>query len=104
MDGKPIQGILITPDSYREGDKLPVLVYYYRFVTDRLHTFNHVAVNHRPCFPYYASNGYAVFLPDIRFDVGHPGLAATKCLVPGVQKIIDMGIADPDAICLHGHS
>jgi len=104
LDGKPLQGILITPEGHRPGEQLPVLVYYYRFFSDRLYEFNHVAVNHRPCFPYYVSNGYAMFLPDIRFDVGTPGYAATKCLVPGVQKIIDMGVADPDAICLHGHS
>ena len=61
-------------------------------------------VNHRPCFPFYTSNGYVVFLPDIRFEVGQPGFAASKCLVPGVQKLIDMGIADPKAVALHGHS
>ena len=104
MDGRPIQGILIKPGNYEEGKTYPVLVYYYRFFTNRLYDFNHVAINHRPCFPYYASNGYAVFLPDIRFDVGNPGFSATKCLVPGVQKLIDMGVADPEAICLHGHS
>jgi dipeptidyl aminopeptidase/acylaminoacyl peptidase len=81
-----------------------VVVYFYRFFTQRLHEFNQVVINHRPCFPFYASNGYAVFLPDIRFDVGHPGYAATKCLVPGIQKLIDLGVADPEAIGLHGHS
>ncbi|MDX2430561.1 MAG: prolyl oligopeptidase family serine peptidase, partial [Bacteroides sp.] len=104
VDGTALQGILILPDHAEPGKKYPVLVYYYRFFTNRLYDFNHVAVNHRPCFPFYASNGYAVFLPDIRFDVGTPGYSATKCLVPGVQKIIDMGVADPEAICLHGHS
>ncbi len=104
VDGTPLQGILIKPGNYEPGKRYPVLVYYYRFFTDRLYDFNHVAVNHRPCFPFYASNGYAIFLPDIRFDVGTPGYSATKCLVPGVQKIISMGVADPDAICLHGHS
>lgn len=104
VDGTPLQGILIKPENAEPGKKYPVLVYYYRFFTNRLYNFNHVAVNHRPCFPFYASNGYAVFLPDIRFDVGLPGYSATKCLVPGVQKLIDMGVADPDAICLHGHS
>jgi len=104
VDGTPLQGILIKPENAEPGEKFPVLVYYYRFFTNRLYDFNHVAVNHRPCFPFYASNGYAVFLPDIRFDVGTPGYSATKCLVPGVQKLIDMGVADPDAICLHGHS
>jgi len=104
IDGTALQGILIKPENAGPGEKLPVLVYYYRFFTNRLYDFNHVAVNHRPCFPFYASNGYAVFLPDIRFDVGTPGYSATKCLVPGVQKLINMGVADPEAICLHGHS
>ena len=104
MDGIPLQGVLIKPGNYEPGKKYPVIVYYYRFFSQRLHEFNQTVINHRPCFPFYASNDYVVFLPDIRFDVGLPGPAATKCLVPGVQKIIDMGIADPDAIGLHGHS
>ena len=104
VDGIPLQGVLIKPGNYEPGKRYPVVVYFYRFFSQRLHEFNQVVINHRPCFPFYASNGYAVFLPDIRFDVGHPGYAATKCLVPGVQKLIDLGIADPDAIGLHGHS
>ncbi len=103
-DGIPLQGVLIKPGNYDPGKHYPVLVYYYRFFSERLNLFNEPVVNHRPSFPLYASNGYAVFLPDIRFEVGQPGFSATKCLVPGVQKLIDMGIADPDAIGLHGHS
>lgn len=103
-DGRPLQGVLIKPGNYKEGRRYPVLIYYYRFFSQRLHEFNQMKVNHRPNFPFYASNGYCVFLPDVRFDVGLPGPAATKCLVPGTQKLIDMGIADPHAICLHGHS
>jgi dipeptidyl aminopeptidase/acylaminoacyl peptidase len=103
-DGIPLQGVLIKPGNFEPGRRYPVLVYYYRFFSQRLHLFNEPVVNHRPSFPFYASNGYAVFLPDIRFEVGRPGFSATKCLVPGVQKLIDMGIADADGIGLHGHS
>lgn len=103
-DGVPLQGVLIKPDNHVEGQRYPVLVYFYRFFSQRLHEFNEPVVNHRPSFPLYASNGYAVFLPDVRFEVGSPGFSATKCLVPGIQKLIDMGVADPDAIGLHGHS
>ena len=102
--GKPLQGVLIKPANYEEGKRYPVLVYYYRYFSQRLHEFNPMKVNHRPNFPFYHSNGYAVFLPDIKFDVGLPGPSATQALVPGVQKLIDMGVADPDAIGLHGHS
>ncbi|MFQ6037432.1 MAG: prolyl oligopeptidase family serine peptidase, partial [Candidatus Aminicenantales bacterium] len=104
MDGIPLQGVLIKPAGYEQGKRYPVIVYFYRFFSQRLYEFNQMVVNHRPNLPFYASHGYAIFLPDIRFDVGHPGFAATKCLVPGVQKLIDIGVADPKAIGLHGHS
>jgi dipeptidyl aminopeptidase/acylaminoacyl peptidase len=104
VDGIPLQGILIKPGNYQPGMRYPVIVYYYRFFSQRLYEFNQTVINHRPNFPFYASNGYCVFLPDIRFAVGLPGFSATKCLVPGVQKLVDIGVADPDAIGLHGHS
>ncbi|MBN1274590.1 MAG: S9 family peptidase [Candidatus Aminicenantes bacterium] len=104
LDGIPLQGILIKPAGYQPGQRCPVIVYFYRFFSQRMYEFNQMVVNHRPNFPFYTSNGYALFLPDIRFEVGHPGFSSMKCLVPGVQKIIDMGVADPDAIGLHGHS
>ncbi|HNQ81610.1 MAG TPA: prolyl oligopeptidase family serine peptidase [Candidatus Aminicenantes bacterium] len=31
-------------------------------------------------------------------------MSAVHCLVPGVRKLIDMGLADPKAVGLHGHS
>jgi dipeptidyl aminopeptidase/acylaminoacyl peptidase len=104
IDGIPLQGVVIKPENFDEGKPYPVLVYYYRFFSQRIHEFNDMVINHRPNFAYYVSNGYVVFLPDIRFEVGRPGYSATKCLVPGVQKLIDLGIAKPDAIALHGHS
>jgi len=104
VDGIPLQGVLIKPADYEKGKRYPVIVYFYHFFSQRMYEFNQMVVNHRPNFPFYTSNGYAVFLPDVWFDVGHPGYSATKCLVPGVQKLIDMGIADPKGIGIHGHS
>ncbi|WP_144214625.1 S9 family peptidase [Shewanella donghaensis] len=103
-DGRATDGVLIKPTNYQEGKKYPVMVYFYRFMSDRLHSFPHMAINHRPNFAWYADNGYAVFLPDIRFEVGYPGASAVKGLTSGVQKLINMGIADPDAVGIQGHS
>ena len=103
-DGEPLQGVLIRPETLADGELCPVLTYYYRFFSQRLHEFNEPKVNHRPSFPVYASHGYCVFLPDVRFEIGRPGLSAVKALVPGMHKLVDMGIADPDALGLHGHS
>jgi len=104
LNGNPLEGVLIKPGNYEPGKRYPVIVYFYELFNQRLHEFNQTVVNHRPSFNFYSSNGYAIFLPDVRYDIGLPGYSATRSLVPGVQKIIDMGIADPNAIGLHGHS
>lgn len=103
-DGIPLQGVVIKPGDYDPSRRYPVFVYYYEKFSQRLHDFNQTVINHRPSFGYYASNGYVLFLPDIHFRVGRPGMSAVNSLVPGVKKLIAEGIADPDAIGLHGHS
>jgi dipeptidyl aminopeptidase/acylaminoacyl peptidase len=103
-DGTPLQGVVIKPGNYEPGRRYPVLTYFYRFFSQRLHEFNQPVINHRPSFPMYASDGYIVFLPDVRFEVGRPGMSSLKSVVPGVKKLVDMGLADPDALGLHGHS
>lgn len=103
-DGKPLDGVLIKPTNYQAGERYPVLVYYYELMTDRLHAFPQMKVNHRPNFAWYVNNGYAVFLPDIRFDIGYPGASSVQALTSGVQKLIDLGVADANAIGLQGHS
>jgi hypothetical protein len=103
-DGIPLQGVLIKPGNYEAGKRYPVLTYFYRFFSQRLHEFNQPVINHRPSFPIYASDGYIVFLPDVRFEVGRPGISSLKSVVPGLKKLVDMGLADPEALGLHGHS
>jgi len=103
-DGTELAGVLIRPDNWEPGKRVPVMVYYYRFFSQRLHLFNEPVVNHRPSFPVYASSGYAVFLPDIKFEVGQPGPSAVECLTSGIAHLVEIGVADPDAVGLHGHS
>ena len=104
LDGIPLQGVLIKPANYQEGTRYPVIVYFYERQSQRLHEWNETVVNHRPSFPLYAGAGYAIFLPDIVFETGRPGPSILRCLLPGVQKLVDMGVADPKALGLHGHS
>ncbi|MCU0287711.1 MAG: prolyl oligopeptidase family serine peptidase, partial [Acidobacteria bacterium] len=104
LDGTRLQGVIIKPENFDNTRRYPVLVYFYQFFSDRRYEFNEIVINHRPCFPYYTGHGYVIFLPDIRLQVGQPGNSAFACIMPGVQKLIDLGIADPKAIALHGHS
>ncbi|MBQ4798487.1 S9 family peptidase [Pseudoalteromonas sp. MMG006] len=104
FDGEDLQGVLIKPAGYKKGDKVPVVVYFYRYMSQRMYDFPKMELNHRPNFPMFTSNGYAVFLPDIRFEIGHPGKSSTQTMINATQKLIDLGIADPDKIGLQGHS
>src|SRR5690625_7587176 len=69
MDGDPVQGVLIYPGNYEPGKQYPVFIYYYERYSQRLHEFNKPVTNHRPNLAQFTSDGYAVFLPDIWFDV-----------------------------------
>jgi dipeptidyl aminopeptidase/acylaminoacyl peptidase len=104
QDGVPLQGVLIKPANYVPGQRYPVITYFYERESQLLYAFNEPVVNHRPSFAVYAGAGYAIFLPDVVFTTGHPGQSFLKCLVPAVQKLVDMGIADPKKLGLHGHS
>ena len=103
-DGVTLQGVVIKPDDYDASRTYPVMVYYYEQYSQRLHHFNQMKVNHRPNFPFYVGQDYVVFLPDMRYRMGAPGPSATESLVPGVEKLIELGIADRQRVGLHGHS
>lgn len=104
FDGEDLQGVLIKPAGYKKGEKVPVMVYFYRYMSQRMYDFPKMELNHRPNFPMFTSNGYAVFLPDIRFEIGHPGKSSTQTMINATQKLIDLGIADKNKIGLQGHS
>ncbi|HLR76983.1 MAG TPA: prolyl oligopeptidase family serine peptidase [Balneolaceae bacterium] len=105
LEGQELQGALIKPDDYDNDKKYPMIVYFYAgSFSNRAYEFNNITNDDRPTLPQYASNGYLVFLPDIKFTVGSPGFSSTKSLLPGVLKLIESGIVDKDKIGLHGHS
>jgi dipeptidyl aminopeptidase/acylaminoacyl peptidase len=104
VDGVPLSGVLIKPENFDPKKKYPLLVYIYERLSDRLHYF----VDPRPGTSinptYYASNGYLVFMPDIAYTVGYPGQSALKCVLPGIQAVIDRGFVNEAAIGIQGHS
>jgi dienelactone hydrolase len=103
-DGKPLQGILIKPANYERGKRYPMLIYYYEILSETLYNFGQPRFSSAIMPSFFASNGYAVLIPDIVYKDGAPGASALKCVVPAAQKIIAMGIADPKAIGIQGHS
>lgn len=102
--GQRLQGTLTLPAGYVPGRTYPMLVIFYQLMSDQHHAFSMPTFNHRPQPSTYASNGYLVFQPDIVYEEGRPGTSALDCMTAAVQKVIDLGYADPERIGLHGHS
>jgi len=54
--------------------------------------------------PYFISNGYLVFVPDITYTVGYPGQSAFDAVVSGALAMISKGYVNKDKIGIQGQS
>jgi dipeptidyl aminopeptidase/acylaminoacyl peptidase len=104
VDGVPLRGILIKPENFDPNKKYPMIVYIYEKLSQNLHQFVDPKPGTSINQSYYASNGYLVFMPDIVYTIGYPGQSALKCVLPGIQSIVDRGFVDEGAIGIQGHS
>lgn len=102
--GNELQGFVMKPENFDPKKRYPVIIHYYDRFSDYMHRFQRPALNHRPNPIVYLNDGYVMFYPDIIYTVGYPGYSAVDALVAGAKKLIELGIADPNAIGLQGHS
>jgi dipeptidyl aminopeptidase/acylaminoacyl peptidase len=102
--GNKLQATLALPADYVEGRRYPMIMYFYEKMSQRHHEYSQPTFDDRPHMSTYASNGYLVLMPDIVYDMGYPGSSALDDVVSAAQATIDAGFADPDRICLQGHS
>ncbi|WP_035387251.1 alpha/beta hydrolase family protein [Ferrimonas senticii] len=102
--GQDLTGVVITPEGWDGTTPLPTVVYFYRLMGQYLHRFPQMALNHRPNFPWYNSQGFAIFMPDVKFAIGEPGASTKSALLSGVERLVELGITDPNRVGLNGHS
>ncbi|HSM59833.1 MAG TPA: prolyl oligopeptidase family serine peptidase, partial [Longimicrobiales bacterium] len=88
----------------REGERYPMIVYFYEKMSQRHHEFSRPVYDDRPHMSTWASNGYLVLMPDIVYDDGYPGSSALDDVTSAARRVIDLGYADPERIGLQGHS
>lgn len=104
VDGVPLKGILLKPDNFDPKKKYPMIVYIYERLSQGLHQFRSPGPGTSINPTFYVSNGYLVFMPDIVYTIGYPGASALKCVLPGIQAVVDKGFVNEDAIGIQGHS
>ncbi len=90
FDGDTLQGLLYRPENLNPDKKYPMIVYFYERYSDLLYR-HYVPKPIRSVinFSYYVSNGYMIFIPDIKYKVGYPGPSAFNCIISGTQTMCD---------------
>ena len=104
VDGVPLKGLLLKPDNFDPKKKYPMIVFIYERLSQGLHQFRSPSPGTTINPTYYVSNGYLVYMPDIVYTIGYPGHSALKCVLPGIQSVVDKGYVNEKAIGIHGHS
>ena len=105
-DGDRLSGALLLPAGYRPGVRYPTVLWVYggdrntAAYKDEFGLVNAAAHN----MQLLATRGYAVFAPESKLERGTPMLDIAKSILPGVSKLVELGIADPDRIGVMGHS
>jgi dipeptidyl aminopeptidase/acylaminoacyl peptidase len=104
-DGDELSGALLLPSDYRSGVQYPLIVWVYggARLSDDLDHFG-LAGPGPLNMQLFATRGYAVFLPDAPQHLGTPLTDLARTVLPGVNEVVEMGVADPHRLAVAGHS
>ncbi len=105
FDNKTEEGLLYKPENFDPNKKYPMIVYFYDLKSDGLFYHYSPKPSRSTISPiYYASNGYLVFMPNIRYEIGYPGKSAYNYIVSGTKAMIAQGFVDEKNIGIQGQS
>lgn len=95
VDGTRSYGVVYYPVDYEPGKKYPtVFNIYEQFFDNTFQGTINVLTN----------NGYAVVQPSVNLEQGFPGEAWVKGVTAAANKLIEMGVADPERLGVQGTS
>ncbi len=82
------EGMLFKPEDFDASKKYPVMIYFYEKNSETLYNPRNPAPSRSIInIPFFVSNGYVVFVPDIYYKDGHPGQSAMRSIMPGVEML-----------------
>lgn len=105
FDGKMSEGLLFKPDNFDPAKKYPVIFYFYERNSDDLHNYRAPAPSASTVnIPYFVSNGYIVFDPNIYYKNGEPGESAYNSVVSAAKYLAKMPWVDSTKMAIQGQS
>ena len=104
-DGITAEGLLFKPEDFNPLKKYPVIFYFYEKNSETLYnprvpSPSRSTVN----IPYFVSNGYLVFVPDIYYTEGHPGKSALRSILPACDMLCQYPWVDGENLAIQGQS
>jgi dipeptidyl aminopeptidase/acylaminoacyl peptidase len=105
LDGQQLQGLLYKPANYDPTKQYPLLFYYYELNSDNLHNYQAPKPSASIINPTeYASGGYLVFVPDIRYEPGKPAKGAYNAIMSATDHLLKIYPIDSKRMGLQGQS
>lgn len=105
LDGSLLQGVLYKPENFDPGKKYPVIFEYYEKMSEELNLYQRpYASTDRINMPWFVSNGYLVFTPDIHYIIGEPGRSAYNSVVSAAKHLSKLTWVDATKMGIQGHS
>jgi acetyl esterase/lipase len=109
-EGDALKAAVILPPDYKPGRKYPVLVWVYAGSVVR-DLNNYFLATYQPGqynLQLYAAKGYVVLVPSMPLKPdgakNDDYIDLPKGVMPAVDRLIDLGIADPDRLAVMGQS
>ena len=107
FDGTLSQAILYKPENFDSTKRYPVILYFYERLSDGLNKFPNPEIGTAPMalnIPYFVSQGYLVFCPDIYYTQNHPGESVYNYVVSAVEMLNKKQYVDSTKIGMQGQS
>lgn len=105
LHGDEAEGILYKPEDFDSNKKYPIIAYFYEILTDGLYSYQAPAPTpSRLNIPYFVSNGYLVFAPDIKYTDGYPGKSAEDYINSGMLHLSKEDWVDETKMGIQGQS
>lgn len=85
---KECKGLLFKPEDFDPSKSYPMVVYFYEKNFETQHAHRAFRPSHSTIsVPFYTSNGYLVFIPDVHYSTGHPAKDAYNAIVSGAYSL-----------------
>ncbi|MGO4288235.1 alpha/beta hydrolase family protein [Chitinophaga sp. RAB17] len=107
LDDTFLKGILYKPENFDSTRRYPVIFYYYESLSDGLNAFLLPKALNNGCvinIPYYVSNGYLVFCPDIEYTIGDPMQGTYNAVVSAAKHLMKLPFVDEKRMGIQGCS